>query len=113
MIGVSSPRACYGELLHAGPSHDVIEAVISLVAGKLVDQVRIPFHRQLCGPGTDPDGRIGHCELIEQRIRVGPREPLDQGQILAGRQQWTADLVMFSIELNSLNNERFALPLAT
>ena len=68
----TSPMRCHtrfsalaGKFFHTGAGHDVVEAVVPLVAREFVNQISIPLHRQLNGPGSDPDRGIGHGELVQ------------------------------------------------
>jgi hypothetical protein len=64
----------------------------------------------LCGPSSRPCRLIGDRVLIEQRLRVHPREPFDQRLVFARRESRPPGLRMFPVEIRGLNNQNLAVP---
>src|SRR4029079_19665460 len=58
------------------------ERVVAFVAGVLVEVFLGVVQRVLAGRRLVPGRRIVHGEPIEQRVRAGPREALDDVQVL-------------------------------
>ena len=52
------------------------------MTGELVNQIWVLLHGMLSGPWSDPDRRVGHGELVKQRVHLGSCEPFDQRQVL-------------------------------
>ena len=69
-------------LLPTRTAQDVRHGGVSLVARVLEQRPGVPLHRGLGGPRRRPRGRVADREVVEQRVRVDPREPLDEVGVL-------------------------------
>src|SRR5439155_20931738 len=77
-------------LIGARTGEYAVHAIVPLVACILVDMVGRFRHRDGRGPGTAPGLRIGDRELVDERRRVEPLQPLDQMELLGGAAAKTA-----------------------
>src|SRR5437867_5936945 len=69
--------------LLARAAEHATQRVVSLVAGVFVQVFLRGVPRVLAGPRFVPRRRVVNREPIEQRVRAGPREALDDVQVLA------------------------------
>src|SRR5207247_7694959 len=93
--------------LLAGGREDVVEAVISLVAGELVHRVLRVRHRQVERPRFRPRRGIGDGDLVDQRAAIGAREFFDEARVLAA-----VEGSSLGSEVRGLDDQRLAFPVA-
>src|SRR6266540_6053566 len=114
------PRALFRPLLRGFvgrlfPGTSVLEPgfhrMISFVTGVFEYALVGPAHRHRGAPGPRPRRRIGDGEFVEQRIRVGAREALDEMHVLIGAAVLTERQCgnAFRSEVRRLDNERIFL----
>ena len=77
------------------------------MAGVLEQRQLVQPHRHLRRPGRGPGPRVGDRELVEQRVGVDAREPLDQ---VAVRRR--APPAVPGAEVDGLDDQRVAFPAA-
>src|SRR5256885_7253985 len=108
MPSFSWPSPCAAAaLLDARAAQDVFERVISLVAGVFEDLLVAGDPRILPGPRPVPCRRILDRESVEDGVRIDPREPFDNVQVLAG-----AFVTRLVREVGRVDDERVAFPTA-
>ena len=108
------PGGLFGGLLFKpSTAEDGRHAVIPLVTRVLVEQILVLYHWHLGGPWSHPCRLIGDRVLVDQRLRIQPREPLGQRQALARAQSGATHLVMFPVEIGGFDDERLAVPVGS
>ena len=107
-------RSFRGGLSFHGASSSEVDrhAVIPFVTREFVEQILALVHRNLCGPRFRPCSWIGDRVLVEQRLRVHPREPFDQRLVLARSESRPPDLRMFPVEIRGLDYQCLVFPAA-
>src|SRR5205814_6467500 len=97
-------------LLRAGTREDADNAVIPLVAPRLVQLILViaPFrHVGSDGPGPCPGRRVFDRHLVANGPGVEPREALDETQVLTG-----SAIVRLASEVGGLDDQRLPFPSA-
>src|SRR5262245_16046838 len=113
--GTILPLSCGDALFRTVPRQDVRHSVVAFMARDLEQRVLRALHRNLDRPGTGEHGRVLDASLIQERVCVGSREPLDHAEVLvaqAAEVLHAEAALLVELEVGGLDDERIALPSA-